>query len=92
VFTTADKKIKTLQQKTRLPETGEKSPHVTTTIGKLQVKVDVDNWSNLEYVPFPFGGTATLVPPYPVTTESPAVLERLSESLHLWIPAKKMPE
>ncbi|MCF6257906.1 MAG: hypothetical protein L3J98_10355 [Gammaproteobacteria bacterium] len=42
MLTTAHKKIKTLQQKTRLPETGEKSPHATTTtIGKLQVKVDV---------------------------------------------------
>jgi len=44
VLTTADKKIKTLQQKPRLPETGKKSPHVTTTIGKLPVKVDVDGW------------------------------------------------
>ena len=29
-----------------------------------RLRVDVDSGSNLEYVPFPFGGTATLVPPY----------------------------
>ncbi len=33
--------------------------------GKRRVKVDVDSSLNLEHVPFPLGGTAALVPPYP---------------------------
>ncbi|MCF6257101.1 MAG: hypothetical protein L3K25_12520 [Gammaproteobacteria bacterium] len=45
---------------------------LTTTDKKIktlqqQLKVNVHSGSNLEYIPFPFGGTATLVPPYGFT-------------------------
>ncbi|MCF6258320.1 MAG: hypothetical protein L3J98_11765 [Gammaproteobacteria bacterium] len=50
VLTTTDKRITLLQQR---------------LTGKWPLKVDIDSKSNLEYVPCPFGGTATLVPPYP---------------------------
>ena len=32
--------------------------------GKRRLKVGIDSWSKLEYLSFPFGGTAALVPPY----------------------------
>jgi len=49
-LTTTDKKITTLQQR---------------LTGKRPLKVDIDSKSNPGYVPCLFGGTATLVPPYP---------------------------
>jgi len=52
VLTTTDKKITPLQQR---------------LTGKWPLKVDIDSESNLECVPCPFGGTATLVPPYPAS-------------------------
>jgi len=58
VLTISDKKIRTLQQKPDCLKQEKKA------LMQQRLRVDVDSGSNLEYVPFPFGGTATLVPPY----------------------------
>ncbi len=86
VHTTADNKTKTCNKSPIASNRRENPPSCDNDPPtSSESKVGVDSGSNLGYIPYLFGGTAALVPPYPVHGEGVGRFVKKIEFLHVCV-------